>query len=188
MKIGYARVSTDEQNLDLQIDALEKAGCEKIYRDVGISGIQINRHGLDEAMASLQEGDTLIVWRLDRLGRSLHHLIETINYLKDRGIGFTSLNEAINTNTAGGELLFHVMGALAQFERRLISERSKAGMAAAKRRGKHVGRPLSLTTEQLNHAKEMVSKGLETVSGMAQLYGINRTTLHRALRRCEFAN
>jgi len=134
MKIGYARVSTEEQNLDLQLDALQNAGCEKIYRDVGISGIQINRHGLDEAMASLQEGDTLIVWRLDRLGRSLHHLIETINDLKDRGIGFTSLNEAINTNTAGGELLFHVMGALAQFERRLISERSRAGMAAAEKR------------------------------------------------------
>jgi len=188
MKIGYARVSTDEQSLNLQLDALQNVGCEKIYKDEGVSGVQVQREGLDETMSSLKEGDTLIVWRLDRLGRSLHHLIETINDLKDRGIGFTSLNEAINTNTAGGELLFHVMGALAQFERRLISERSKAGMAAAKRRGKHVGRPLSLTTEQLNHAKEMVSKGLETVSGMAQLYGINRTTLHRALRRCEFAN
>ena len=186
MKIGYARVSTDEQSLNLQLDALQNVGCEKIYKDEGVSGVQVQREGLDETMSSLKEGDTLIVWRLDRLGRSLHHLIETINDLKDRGIGFTSLNEAINTNTAGGELLFHVMGALAQFERRLISERSKAGMAAAKRRGKHVGRPLSLTTEQLNHAKEMVSKGLQTISGMAQLYGVNRTTLHRALRRCEF--
>ncbi len=186
MKIGYARVSTDEQSLNLQLDALQNVGCEKIYKDEGVSGVQVQREGLDETMSSLKEGDTLIVWRLDRLGRSLHHLIETINDLKDRDIGFTSLNEAINTNTAGGELLFHVMGALAQFERRLISERSKAGMLAAKKRGKHVGRPLSLTTEQLNHAKEMVSKGLETVSGMAQLYGINRTTLHRALRRCEF--
>ena len=186
MKIGYARVSTDEQSLNLQLDALQNVGCEKIYKDEGVSGVQVQREGLDETMSSLKEGDTLIVWRLDRLGRSLHHLIETINDLKDRGIGFTSLNEAINTNTAGGELLFHVMGALAQFERRLISERSKAGMVAAKKRGKHVGRPLSLTTEQLNHAKEMVSKGLETVSGMAELYGVNRTTLHRALRRCEF--
>jgi len=100
MKIGCARVSTDDQSLNLQLDALQNVGCEKIYKDEGVSGVQVQREGLDETMSSLKEGDTLIVWRLDRLGRSLHHLIETINDLKDRGIGFTSLNEAINTNTA----------------------------------------------------------------------------------------
>jgi len=185
MKIGYARVSTGDQNLSLQLDALEKAGCDKIYSDKGISGAQVHRPSLNKAMSSLKEGDTLVVWRLDRLGRSIQHLIEVINDLKERGVDFKSLNESIDTTTAGGELLFHIMASLAQFERRLISERSKAGMVSAKRRGKHVGRPHTLTREQLNHAKRMIDRGEETITGMAELYGINRSTLHRSLRRSE---
>ncbi len=183
MNIGYARVSTDEQSLNLQLDALEKADCQTIYKDEGVSGAQIKRLGLEQVLNDLQAGDTLVVWRLDRLGRSLHHLIETISDLNKRNIGFKSLNENIDTTTPGGELLFHIMGALAQFERRLISERSKAGMASAKKRGKHVGRPLSLTPEQIAHAKEMLTKGLQTISGMAELYGVDRSTLHRALKQ-----
>src|SRR5258708_2529037 len=113
MKIGYARVSTDDQNMSLQLDALRAAGCEKVFEDAGISGAQESRPGLDLALAALQPGDTLTVWRLDRLGRTLPHLITTVHDLGSRGIGFRSITEAIDTTTAGGELLFHIMGALA---------------------------------------------------------------------------
>lgn len=140
-RIGYARVSTQEQTLNLQRDALRVAGCETIFDDQGVSGAKANRPGLDAAFAALQPGDVLVVWKLDRLGRSLRHLIDTLRDLSDRGIGFYSIQDAIDTTTAGGRLYFHIMGALAEFERDLISERTKAGMAAAKARGVHVGRP-----------------------------------------------
>ncbi|MCH8029274.1 MAG: recombinase family protein [Candidatus Dadabacteria bacterium] len=141
MNYGYARVSTDEQSLNLQQDVLESADCEKIFKDVGISGAAINRPGFDDALSTLQSGDILTVWKLDRLGRSLPHLITIIEELGKRGIGFKSLSEAIDTTTASGELLFHIMGSLAHFERKLISERTKAGLQAAKKRGKRLGRP-----------------------------------------------
>lgn len=140
-RIGYARVSTQDQTLALQHDALRAAGCEVLFEDHGISGAAKERPGLAAAIEALRSGDTLVVWRLDRLGRSLRHLIETLTALSDEGIGFYSIQDAIDTTTAGGRLVFHIMGALAEFERDLISERTKAGMAAAKARGVHVGRP-----------------------------------------------
>ncbi len=141
MLIGYARVSTDEQSVDLQIDALERAGCGRIFFDSGFSGALRSRPALDEVLVELKSGDTLVTWRLDRLGRSLSHLITLVGDLEKRGIAFKSLSEAIDTSTAGGRLQFHMMGALAEFERSLISERTKAGMAAAKIRGAQLGRP-----------------------------------------------
>ncbi|MCH8080515.1 MAG: recombinase family protein [Proteobacteria bacterium] len=182
MQIGYARVSTEDQNSNLQLDALEAVGCDKIFRDEGISGAATTRPGLDKALAALQSGDVLVVWRLDRLGRSLSHLITIIEDLGKRGIGFKSLSEAIDTTTASGELLFHIMGSLAHFERKLISERTKAGLQAAKKRGKRLGRPPALSQEQLNHAVNMIRSGQETSSGMADIYGVDRTTLYRALK------
>lgn len=141
LKIGYARVSTDVQRMDLQLDALKQAGCDHVFKDHGISGVSTNRPGLQQAMDMLQEGDTLIVWRLDRLGRSLVNLVEYVSNLGKQGVDFRSLTESIDTSSSGGKLLFHMIAALAEFERSLISERTKAGMAAAKLRGKHVGRP-----------------------------------------------
>src|SRR6266436_7384420 len=183
MHIGYARVSTDDQQLHLQLDALTTAGCTQIFHDEGISGAQVQRPGLDAALAALSPGDVLVVWRLDRLGRSMPHLVSLVHTLGLQGVGFQSLMETINTTTAGGKLVFHIMGALAEFERALIAERSQAGMQAAKRRGKHLGRPHKLTREQVAHAAHMVRDGTETVSGMAALYGVDRVTLHRALKR-----
>ncbi|BCT69564.1 recombinase family protein [Nitrosospira sp. NRS527] len=183
MKIGYARVSTEDQNLDLQMDALNKAGCEKIFTDHGVSGISVNRTGLAQALTTVGAGDVLVVWKLDRLGRSLSFLIGLIEKLRNDRAGFESLSDGINTTSAGGKLVFHIMGALAEFERALISERSRAGMQAARKRGKHLGRPVKLNREQINHAVKMVGEGQETVSGMAELLKVDRTTLHRALKR-----
>jgi DNA invertase Pin-like site-specific DNA recombinase len=140
MLVGYARVSTEDQNLDLQKDALQKAGCEKLFTDVA-SGAKDERAGLAEAIAFLRPGDTLVVWKLDRLGRSLKHLIETVTALQARKVGFRSLQESIDTTTSGGKLIFHVFGALAEFERDLIRERTQAGLQAARARGRKGGRP-----------------------------------------------
>lgn len=140
-KVGYARVSTEEQKVDLQLNALKHAGCEQIFVDEGVSGAKADRAGLKKALASLQPGDTLVVWRLDRLGRSLINLVGLMSELGNRGIEFYSLMENIDTTSAGGRLVFHLMAALAEFERSLISERTKAGMEAAKLKGIHVGRP-----------------------------------------------
>lgn len=138
--IGYARVSTDEQNPALQFDALTGAGCHRIFSD-NASGAIVCRPALEDALAALKPGDTLVTWKLDRLGRSLSHLIGLVSLLEGRGVAFRSLSEAIDTTTASGRLLFHVMGALAEFERALISERTRAGMAAARARGSLIGRP-----------------------------------------------
>jgi DNA invertase Pin-like site-specific DNA recombinase len=183
MKIGYARISTDDQSLDLQRDALTRAGCDHVFEDTGVSGAATKRTGLDAALAQVKAGDVLTVWKLDRLGRSLPHLIEIIQQLGARGAGFASLSENIDTTTAGGKLVFHLMGALAEFERTLIVERVNAGIAAAKRRGKHVGRPRKLTPEQIAHAREAIDSGLQTAAGMAALLGVDHTTLWRALRK-----
>lgn len=182
MKIGYARISTDDQSLDMQRDALTRAGCETVFEDCGVSGTATKRTGLDAALARLGQGDVLVVWKLDRLGRSLPHLIEIIRQLGAQGAGFASLSENIDTTTAGGKLVFHLMGALAEFERTLIVERVNAGIAAAKRRGKHVGRPRKLTPEQISHAREAIGSGMQTPSGMAAVLGVDHTTLWRALR------
>src|SRR5689334_1771038 len=140
MLIGYARVSTQEQTLDLQQDALQKIGCTKIFNDTA-SGAKAERKGLEEALAYVREGDTLVVWRLDRLGRSLKHLIDTITILNNRNIGFKSITENIDTTTSGGKLIFHIFGALAEFERDIIRERTNAGLQAARARGRLGGRP-----------------------------------------------
>jgi DNA invertase Pin-like site-specific DNA recombinase len=182
MKIGYARVSTDDQNMSLQLDALHAAGCDRIFTDQ-LSGSTTKRPGLDEAIAALQPGDVLTVWRLDRLGRTMRHLVNMVHEFGGCGIGFQSITEAMDTTTAGGELLFHIAGALAQFERRLNAERSRAGIEAARRRGKHLGRPAELTPEKLAHARKTIKSGEQSVTGMAKLLDVHRTTLHRGLKK-----
>lgn len=179
-KIGYARVSTDEQTLALQIDALKAAGCETIIEDRGISGTAIQRPGLYEALEKLQAGDLLMVWKLDRLSRSIFHLIELMNDLKARGVGFASISDQIETTTPGGRLYFHIMGALAEFERDLIVERTKAGMKAAKRRGKHIGRPQALNAGQLDHAKTLRGQGA-SYAEIAALFKVDRKTVSKLL-------
>lgn len=181
--IGYARISTVEQNLDLQLNALNSAGCETIYQDAGASGAKRERDGLTQALSSLEQGDQLVTWRLDRLGRSLSHLIETVETINAKGAEFRSLTEAIDTCSAGGKLIFHMMGALAEFERSLIIERTKAGQDAARKRGKHIGRKRKLSISQIEHAKLMIGSGQETIATMAGLLNVNRSTLWRALSK-----
>lgn len=184
MRIGYARVSTAEQSLDLQEKALREAGCERIFRDKGVSGSQRSRPQLEKALNALGQGDILVVWKLDRLGRSLAHLIEIVGNLGDRDIGFASLSESIDTTSAGGKLIFHIMGALAEFERSLIVERTKAGMAAAKARGEHLGRKRKLSHDQLKHAQALVSEGRPRAE-VARLLNVNPSTLYRRLMELE---
>jgi len=182
MKIGYARVSTEEQNLDLQRAALDGAGCERVFEDHGISGGATQRPGLSEALETLSEGDVLVVWKLDRLGRSLSHLVGLLDELGKRGVGFASITESIDTTTAGGRLVFHMMAALSEFERSIIVERTKAGMSAAKRRGKRLGRPAKLTDEHLDHARALLASGEHTRRSVAALLGVNESTLRRRLK------
>lgn len=183
MKIGYARVSSDDQNLALQRDALAGAGCDKVFEDQGVSGSVERRAGLDQALAAMQSGDVLVTWRLDRLGRSLPHLIDLVAGLNARGCEFQSLTESIDTTSAGGKLVFHIMGALAEFERSLIIERTKAGVAAARKRGQVLGRRRKLNEAQIAHAREAIEAGRESVASMARLLGVERSTLWRALNR-----
>ena len=185
--VGYARVSTDEQNLDLQRNALADAGCAEIVEDAGVSGAVKERPGLTRALAMCGPGDVLVVWRLDRLGRSLGHLIETVTELGEGGVGFRSLTEAIDTTTAGGRLTFHLFGALAEFERELIGERTRAGLKAARKRGVRLGRPRRLDHYQVRHAAELIERGEKTVAGAAALLGVGRNTLGRALKRLGLA-
>lgn len=182
-RIGYARVSTDEQNLALQLDALRAVGCDSVFSDEGVSGAAANRPALRRVLRTLRKGDTLVTWRLDRLGRSLGHLIEIMSGLNRRGIGFRSLCEAIDTTTAGGRLCFHMMGALAEFERSLIAERTKAGMEAARRRGVRLGRPPKLSTEAICLAANEVTRGFSSMSEVAARLGVSPITLSRALER-----
>jgi DNA invertase Pin-like site-specific DNA recombinase len=179
MKIGYARVSTGEQNLGLQWDALEEAGCEIIYQDEGISGIAIERDGLTQVLSAIGAGDTLVVWKLDRLGRSLGFLCELVERLGKQGAEFQSLTDGIDTTTHSGKLVFHIMGALAEFERDLIRERTRAGMKAAKKRGKHVGRPKALSPAQVQHMHELLAAG-KTQREVAELLGVSANTIGRA--------
>lgn len=180
MKIGYARVSTDDQNLDMQRRALEGAGCDQIFSDQ-VSGASEKRPGLDKALASCGAGDVLVVWKLDRLGRSLSHLITVIKALGDRGCEFQSLSESIDTATAGGRLVFHMMGAIAEFERSLIAERTGAGIAAARKRGVRLGRRKSLTEPQVRHARALIDGG-ESPAAVAKSLQVGRSTLYRALQ------
>lgn len=182
MKVGYARVSTDDQKPALQTDALHAAGCEKIFTDKGVSGAATTRPQLDRCLKVLKSGDVLVVWKLDRLGRDLAHLIETIDALRARDVGFQSLSEAIDTTSAQGKLLLHMLGALAEFERSLIAERTSAGRAAAARRGVRFGRPIKLTTRQAKHASELRGGG-KAVPEIAGLLGVSRYTIYRTLKR-----
>lgn len=178
--IGYARVSTAEQDTALQTDALRKAGCDRIFEDT-VSGAKADRPGLTAALAYVREGDALAVWRLDRLGRSLPHLIETVGALDARGVGFRSLTEAIDTTTSGGRLIFHVFGALGQFERDLIRERTKAGLTAAAARGRKGGRKPVVTADKLQRAQDHIANGLNAREAAARLK-IGKTALYAALR------
>src|SRR5690242_9675430 len=176
MQIGYARVSTTEQTLALQKDALEKAGCGKIFTDTA-SGSIADRRGLEEAIGQLRAGDVLVVWRLDRLGRSLRHLIETITRLHDRGIGFKSLTEQIDTTTSGGKLIFHIFGALAEFERDIIRERTQAGLQAARARGRLGGRPrLAPNARKLSLAKRLYEDRNIPIKDICRDLNISRAT------------
>lgn len=183
MKVGYARVSTDDQNLALQLDALRHAGCELIFEDAGISGLVERRPALERAVAALQPGDTLVTWKLDRLGRSLAHLISLVASLERREVAFQSLSEAIDTQTAGGRLLFHVMGALAEFERSLISERTRAGIAAARCRGRKIGRPPKLSADEVRMAYDLFALGGCGLNELAERYAVSPLTLSRAFCR-----
>jgi DNA invertase Pin-like site-specific DNA recombinase len=171
MLIGYARVSTTDQTLALQRDALERVDCERIFTDTA-SGSIADRHGLEEAISQLRPGDALVVWRLDRLGRSLRHLIETITELHARGVGFKSLAEQIDTTTSGGKLIFHIFGALAEFERDIIRERTQAGLAAARARGRQGGK--------------LYEDGQTPVRDICRDLHISRATLYRYLRRSNY--
>jgi DNA invertase Pin-like site-specific DNA recombinase len=181
MLIGYARVSTQDQTLNLQKDALEKLGCNKIFTDTA-SGAKAERIGLDEALGYVREGDTLVVWRLDRLGRSLKHLIETISQLDNRKIGFKSLTENIDTTTSGGKLIFHIFGALAEFERNLIRERTNAGLQAARARGRKGGRPKSLTGKKMAMAQALYNDKNNTIDDICKTLNISRATLYRYIK------
>ena len=180
MKIGYARVSTADQHLRMQEDALKSAGCEEIYSDV-ISGVKSQRPGLDKALHYAREGDTIIVWKLDRLGRSIHHLIQTITSLLEKKIGFKSLQENIDTSTSGGKLIFHIFSALAEFERDLIQERTQAGLKAARVRGKMGGRPPLLDIRQINRMIEMYDEQKNTVAEICKIYNISRPSFYNYL-------
>jgi DNA invertase Pin-like site-specific DNA recombinase len=182
MKIGYARVSTEEQNLDLQLHALKASGCTSVYKDSGVSGAAAERPGLARALARIGHGDVLVVWKLDRLSRSLRQLIEIIDDLGKAGAGFLCIDNDINTTTPGGRLVFQMMGALAEFEREMIRSRTRAGMQAAKRRGVHLGRPAKLTAREIKHAREMIENGGKTQGEIAALFGVAPKTLWRALR------
>jgi DNA invertase Pin-like site-specific DNA recombinase len=178
MRIGYARVSTHDQTLNLQQDALHKAGCDRIFTDTG-SGAKVERKGLEEALTYVRNGDTLVVWRLDRLGRSLPHLITTMTALEERGIGFKSLTENIDTTTSGGKLIFHIFGALAEFERNLIKERTLAGLAAARARGRKGGRPKALTLEQQRIAQALYNDPRNSIADICRTLKITKFTLYR---------
>jgi len=181
MRIGYARVSTLEQSLDLQKDALKAAGCEKIFVDQ-VSGVTAARPGIDDALSFLREGDTLVVWRLDRLGRSLKHLIKMIGQLEEQGVGFLSLQESIDTTSIGGKLVFHLFGALAEFERGLIRERTKAGLAAARASGRLGGRPKVLDKKQRQLVVRLYNERKSTVKEICEMMNISRPTLYKYLR------
>jgi DNA invertase Pin-like site-specific DNA recombinase len=184
MLIGYARISTQDQTLAPQRDALEKVGCEKIFTD-RVSSTKEERKGLTEALSHLREGDTLVVWRLDRLGRSLRHLIDTITALGERGVGFKSLQENIDTTTSGGKLVFHIFGSMAEFEREIIRERTLARLASARSRGRKGGRPKALSDKEIQQVRELYKSNTLPVEDICRRFNITRMTLHRYVKAGE---
>ena len=182
MLIGYCRVSTNDQHLRMQEDALKAAGCDEVYTDIA-SGVKAARPGLEEAIDKTRAGDALVVWKLDRLGRSVQHLIYTIKRLDDKGVHFKSLSENIDTGSSGGKLIFHIFGALAEFERDLIKERTNAGLKAARARGRLGGRPPTLSASQIASLKKHYHKGELSLKEMCSLFGISKPTLYSYLRK-----
>jgi len=180
--LGYARVSTTDQDARLQHDALTAAGCYRIFTDTASGALQ-TRPELDKLLDQLRPGDTLVVWRLDRLGRSIRHLIDQLSDLQDRGIEFRSLQENIDTSSPGGRLVFHIFASLAEFERDLIRERTNAGLAAARARGRTGGRPPRLTPHQVTTAKKLYDQQDMTVAQIGDVLGVSRSTIYRALRQ-----
>lgn len=178
MLVGYARVSTPEQSLDLQLDALRSAGCKRIFSDIA-SGAKSDRPGLTEALSYLRKGDTLVVWKLDRLGRSLQHLIEVIKNLGEIGIEFKSLQEALDTSTAGGKLAFHIFGAMTEFERELIRERTLAGLTAARARGRHGGRRNVLSNKQIEAGKILAKDKSRSIKDICNILNCSASTYYR---------
>jgi DNA invertase Pin-like site-specific DNA recombinase len=178
MLIGYARVSTGEQNLDLQTDALTQASCEKIFSDE-MSGAKAERPGLQEALAFVRTGDTLVVWRLDRLGRSLKDLVQKVEDLNTDGVEFRSLLENIDTTNSGGKFQFHVFSALAEFERDLIRERTMAGLRAARARGRFGGRPREMTPEKVRMASSLMKDSDVSIKEICNTLDVSRSTLYR---------
>jgi DNA invertase Pin-like site-specific DNA recombinase len=184
MLVGYARVSTQDQTLALQQDALTQAGCSRIFTDTA-SGARADRRGLEEAIGFVREGDTLVVWKLDRLGRSLRQLIETINRLQERGIGLKSLTEQIDTTTSGGKLIFHVFAALAEFERDVIRERTQAGLAAARARGRRGGRPKVVAlsdAKKVAMAQALYNDKSNSIADICKTLRVSRATLYRYIQ------
>ena len=184
MKIGYARVSTEEQNTDLQRDALEQAGCEKVMVDK-VTGTVTERPGLEKIKEQLRSGDILIVWRLDRLGRSLHDLISWVKYLEEKGVALQSLHESIDTTTPTGKLTFHLFGALAEFERNLIQERTQAGLRAARARGRLGGRPKALDDDQRQVVVDLYRQKNMTINRICEMMGISKPTLYSYVRAAQ---
>lgn len=183
MKIGYARVSTDDQNLALQLDALERAGCEQIFKDEGISAIDPDRAGYQAAMAALTPGDMFAVWKLDRAYRSTVDAILQLDALRARGVHFQILTFGIDTDTPEGRLFYRQLASWAEWERDLISARTKEGMAAARRRGKHLGRPPKLSADAIATARDMLEDPTQSYRSVATLFGVHRSTLYRAVHR-----
>ena len=175
-------MSTTDQDASLQIDALSAAGCYRVFVDT-VSGASAQRPELAKVLDQLRPGDTLVVWRLDRLGRSIRHLIDQLQALEERGVGFRSLQETIDTTSSGGRLVFHVFAALAEFERDLIRERTNAGLAAARARGRKGGRPPALSADQVQAARRMYEQQDLTVTQIGEILGVSRTTIYRALAR-----
>ena len=178
--LGYARVSTTDQHPDLQVDVLTQAGCYRVFTDRA-SGARADRPQLTAVLDQLRPGDTLVVWKLDRLGRSLRHLVDTVTTLADRGVGFRSLQEQVDTTTAGGKLVFHIFAALAEFERDLIRERTRAGLAAARARGRRGGRPAVMTPDKVRVVQEMYASRQYTVAAIAKTLGVSRASIYRHL-------
>lgn len=187
MKIGYARVSTLEQNLDLQVKALEKEGCGKIFQDK-VSGVKAERPQLQQALNYIREGDTLVIWRLDRLGRSLKHLIELVGDLEEKGISLKSLTESIDTGTNGGKLIFHIFGALAEFERNLIRERTLAGLKAARARGRVGGRPKKLDAKKQAILLRLYEERELSINEICETMGVSRPTLYKYVNEAKNRN
>lgn len=187
MNVGYARVSTPDQVLSLQEDALIAANCKQIYTDTA-SGADVNRPGLEKALSYAREGDAIVVWRLDRLGRSIQHLIQVVKELQDRNISFKSLQENIDTTTSGGKLVFHIFGALAEFERDLIRERTMAGLKAARARGHCGGRPRAITEQQVKRIVELYEEGTSTVAEICKIYNISSKSFYNYIKGYELFN